>query len=160
MSKENSENQAGLPPIGPASGTWSAMLQQLCPRCHIGQIFRTGMTMNDPCPHCGLVFQREEGYFLGAMYASYLIGLVILIPIYFVLSAFLPTWNSFLVAVLALIPYVPLTPFVFRYSRVLWIYFDRLNYSQENLVDGYEQNRKQQLTAAPPAPPGKPPADI
>jgi len=27
--------------------------------------------MNEHCPHCGLRFEREQGYFLGAMYISY-----------------------------------------------------------------------------------------
>ena len=48
-----------------------AILRQRCPRCRRGRMFRGRLTMNDPCPVCGLVFQREEGYFLGAMYVSY-----------------------------------------------------------------------------------------
>ncbi len=32
--------------------------------------------MHDECPSCGLRFNREPGYFLGAMYVSYGLALV------------------------------------------------------------------------------------
>ena len=54
---------------------------QLCPRCRTGDIFRSSIfrgfpKMHECCPVCGLKFEREEGYFLGAMYISY--GLAII----------------------------------------------------------------------------------
>jgi len=66
----------------------SGILFQLCPRCRMGKIFRSNLyrgvdwgiywgfpKMNDCCPACGLLFNREPGYFLGAMYISYTLGL-------------------------------------------------------------------------------------
>ena len=51
------------------------MVCQLCPRCREGKIFRrSGFLlpgMHERCPACGLKFEREEGYFLGAMYIGY-----------------------------------------------------------------------------------------
>lgn len=88
-------------------------------------MFRGAFAMNDPCPVCGLIFQREEGYFLGAMYVSYVLASVLLVPLYFVLAALLPGWNGIAVAALAMLPYLPLTPAVFRYSRIVWVYLDR-----------------------------------
>ena len=35
--------------------------------------------MNERCPHCGLKFEREQGYFLGAMYFSYGIATVVIV---------------------------------------------------------------------------------
>ncbi len=68
---------------------------------------------------------REEGYFLGAMYVSYLLASVFLVPFYFLIVTLFPGWNSTVAAVVAMLPYLPLTPAVFRYSRVVWIYLDR-----------------------------------
>src|SRR5580700_10391100 len=56
--------------------TGLAILRQMCPRCRAGRIFRrsifTGFPgMQERCPNCGLKFEREQGYFLGAMYISY-----------------------------------------------------------------------------------------
>lgn len=81
--------------------------------------------MNRACPHCGLEFEREEGYFIGAMYFSYALSVAILGTFYLVAYLLLPDWSSSLVALIALLPFLPLVPAVFRYSRVLWIYFDR-----------------------------------
>src|ERR1043166_2788411 len=53
-----------------------AILRGLCPRCRVGKIFSRSLfaglpKMNDVCPSCGLKFEREQGYFLGALYMSY-----------------------------------------------------------------------------------------
>src|SRR5438874_1856275 len=60
----------------------SSILRQLCPRCRSGRIFRSTIywgfpKMHDCCPACGLHFNREPGYFLGAMYISYGLALAL-----------------------------------------------------------------------------------
>src|SRR5258708_2429766 len=102
----------------------TAILQQRCPRCREGKLFKGILAMHDACPVCGLVFEREPGYFLGAMYISYGLAIVILVPLFFVLQWLLPDWSDILVAALAAVPYLALSPLVFRYSRVLWMHFD------------------------------------
>ena len=116
----------------PPRGRWRELcdcvrgiLRQRCPRCRQGRVFRGRVAMNDPCPVCGLIFQREEGYFLGAMYFSYLLSSVLIAAFFFTLSALMPDWSGFVVAGLAVVLYLPFIPAVFRYSRVLWVWFDR-----------------------------------
>ena len=105
-------------------------------------MFRGSFAMNDPYLRCGLLFQREEGYFLGAMYMSYPITSAILIPIYFAASELLPTWHSLAIVPLATALYLPFAPAVFRYSRVLWIYFDRLGDPYDpSFLTSYEKSR-------------------
>ena len=60
---------------------WAGIFHHLCPRCRTGRIFSTSIfrifpRMHERCPACGLKFEREQGYFLGAMYFSYAIGTV------------------------------------------------------------------------------------
>lgn len=81
--------------------------------------------MNEFCPVCRLRFEREQGYFLGAMYISYPISILVLGLLILVLWACLPNWRPEYVIVLAVVPYLPLTPLVFRYARILWMHFDR-----------------------------------
>lgn len=80
--------------------------------------------MNERCPACSLKFEREQGYFLGAMYISYMISIVpvLLLALLFWLLIGLPYDWSILAAFVAYIPFVP--PVV-RLSRVLWIHFDQ-----------------------------------
>lgn len=129
----------------PRRSWFMALLTQRCPRCREGKIFKGWVAMNDPCPVCGLLFQREEGYFLGAMYFSYLLGAAILIPLYFLLSSLLPDWDGNLIALLSLVPYLPLLPAVFRASRVLWIYFERFGDPNDTAATAYEKFRLKQL---------------
>lgn len=81
--------------------------------------------MNDDCPVCGLHFEREQGYFLGAMYFSYFLSVAVLSVLFTVLLFVLESWSSERVSFLAGALFLPLVPLVFRYSRVVWIYFDR-----------------------------------
>ena len=50
-----------------------------CPRCGEGRIYESGMKMNERCPVCNLLFERERGYFLGAMYVSYAMATAFLV---------------------------------------------------------------------------------
>jgi len=105
---------------------WWALLRQRCPRCRRGKIFRRLITMNDPCPECGLVFEREPGYMLGAMYFGYFLSIALMTPLFYLGIWLLPDWNQMLVALVAFLVYLPLVPVVFRYARVMWIHYDRL----------------------------------
>src|SRR5579884_396387 len=131
-------------------GVWAA-LRLRCPRCWKGKMFRGSVTMNDPCPEGGLIFQREEGYFLGAMYVSYLLSAAVMTVFYGLAVLLLPEWNGILQATLALIAYLPFIPAVFRYSRLLWVYFDRFGDFSDAGAPPYEQVRRgQPARGAPP----------
>jgi transposase-like protein len=41
-----------------------------CPRCGARSLFRTWFAMHERCTVCGLRFEREQGYFLGAMHKA------------------------------------------------------------------------------------------
>ena len=38
-----------------------------CPRCGQGDLFESWTEMKEACPNCGLVFEQEEGYWVGAL---------------------------------------------------------------------------------------------
>ena len=80
--------------------------------------------MHERCPICELKFEREEGYFLGAMYISYGIG-VVLICLFAVLVWLLTSWPLQKDVLWGVLLFVPLVPAITLYSRVLWIYLDR-----------------------------------
>jgi hypothetical protein len=80
--------------------------------------------MYDRCPVCGLKLEREQGYFLGAMYISYGLALGMIAAFSILLWMFM-RWPLEKNVVAAIIIFVPFAPIVSRLSRVLWIYFDR-----------------------------------
>jgi Protein of unknown function (DUF983) len=80
--------------------------------------------MHDRCPGCGLHFNREAGYFLGAMYISYGLGIAYIFLIGVILWA-LTNWRLEKVFIWAVVLFLPLTPMLTFLSRVLWIYLDQ-----------------------------------
>lgn len=99
-----------------------AAARQRCPRCLEGPVFRRFIFMNTACPACGLRFEREPGYFTGAMYVSYSLGIVTTAPLYF-LFLYLHV-NPGLILGITAAQLLVCIPLFFRYSRVLWMYLD------------------------------------
>ena len=102
-----------------------AVLRQRCPRCLEGTVFSGVLAMNDACPSCGLVFEREPGYFVGAMYVSYAMAIPAYLLAILLVHMFFQGLSD--LAVLAAgVPVVCLaSPCLFRYSRLIWMHFDR-----------------------------------
>lgn len=102
-----------------------AIVHQRCPRCRRGLVFRRRMAMYNLCPACGMKFEREPGYFVGAMYISYAFAAFFIGVVSFLVSLVLPelafAWTVLIAAVLML----PLVPLMIRYSKVLWMTIDR-----------------------------------
>jgi hypothetical protein len=77
------------------------------------------------CPHCDLKFEREQGYFVGAIYVNYAATVLLAIPGFFVLDTFtnmtihqqLALWVSFAII-------FPLL--FFHHSRSLWLALDHI----------------------------------
>jgi uncharacterized protein (DUF983 family) len=129
--KDHSSNGNGQ--LGGATGTrsrvprswWRALLGQRCPRCRQGKLFAASTRMHPACPVCGLVMAREEGYFMGAMYFSYALAIVFMSVGMLLWHLLLPRLDLSWIVLLTTVSFVPFVPMVFRYSRVIWIYFDR-----------------------------------
>ena len=107
-----------------------ALLAHKCPRCRQGDIFTYKIfkaplkfeKTNEHCPHCGVRFEKEPGFFFGAMFVSYAINVAILMLTFFVLYyAFNdPALWVYIVTVPTLV--ILLLPIIFRFSRTLYLY--------------------------------------
>ncbi len=60
-----------------------------CPLCGTGKLFTRWFRMKERCPGCGYLFEREEGFFLGAYVINYGIGSAI-VAVALVAFALLP----------------------------------------------------------------------
>ncbi|MFV2068641.1 MAG: DUF983 domain-containing protein [Pirellulales bacterium] len=100
---------------------WSA-LRLRCPRCHRGKVFCSLWKTEDRCRVCGLPFSRGPGFFVGAMYFSYGLGILLALPtaIVLVLRQLAPAWIGLIVAMQLAI----CSPLLVRYSKIVWLYFD------------------------------------
>ena len=108
----------------------TAILHGVCPRCRQGKIYRRSflrswLDMYDRCPNCGLHYEREQGYFLGAMYASYFLSVPAVGLLTWAINVWLvPEWTLEKAIFLAAPPFILMSPLIFRYSRVIWMHLD------------------------------------
>lgn len=99
-----------------------AVLRQRCPRCYGGKVWASAFAMHESCTECGFVFEREPGYFTGAMYGSYILGIGLTLPVWLSMLMMGASWG-WIMAVTG-VQMLILFPLLFRYSRVLWLHFD------------------------------------
>lgn len=102
-----------------------AIIQQRCPVCLQGRMFAGRFEMHVACPVCGHLFEREPGYFQGAMYVSYGLGIVYIGTLAILANAFLVDRIGVFGAVGCVVAiHVVSIPAVFRYSRVIWAHLN------------------------------------
>lgn len=100
-----------------------------CPNCKKGNIFETKGNillfrmpkMNKRCNECGYKFEKETGFFFGAMFVSYALAVAEMIAsliIFWVLFDLSPLNVFFIITIVAFIS----STFNFRLSRTIWIY--------------------------------------
>lgn len=101
-----------------------AFLRLRCPHCYSGRVFHGVWQMYDHCPVCGIAYEREQGYFMNAIFFGYVIGFLAILPInvFLYLREAPPIW--FLVG--TILTLTLLSPLVFRYSRALWMHLDEM----------------------------------
>lgn len=111
---------------------WSALVNAKCPRCRIGNVFQGAaygfklQKMNEFCPHCNLKFEREPGYFYVAMFVSYGLNVAQMITVSvaaYVLGLNLDYDNLWFYVLLLTFTTLLFSPFNYRYSRIVLLYW-------------------------------------
>jgi uncharacterized protein (DUF983 family) len=95
-----------------------------CPLCGQGRQFRRWLIMNHRCPHCGVLFEREPGFFLGSIYINYGLTALLVAASYIVLRFYWDVPKTPLVIGAAVFT-VCFPLFVFPWARSLWLGFDQ-----------------------------------
>ena len=119
-----------------------ALTAARCPRCRQGKIFAAPWwqvtkfsRMHEHCPHCGLRYEVEPGFFFGAMFISYAVSVGIMISIgalsFVVFNDPDNIWLYYIIPIT--LASLVAVPFNFRISRLVMLYlFSGVRY-EENL---------------------------
>ena len=97
-----------------------------CARCGSGKLFRHWFHMVEDCPRCGLHFEREQGYFAGALAINLvLVGGAFAVVFITILALTIPDLPiAFTLAVC--IPIVAIGPIIaYPFSKTIWVAVDR-----------------------------------
>lgn len=113
----------------PAKSLRAAIWQGKCPRCREGSLFTSSVfnlsefsKMNSECPSCGASFEPEPGFYFGAMFVSYALNVALFVVVGLVLY-FLFHPSDIVYVVIIGVTALACTPFFFRLSRVLFLYW-------------------------------------
>ncbi|MBS1603083.1 MAG: DUF983 domain-containing protein [Bacteroidetes bacterium] len=110
-----------------------SLLQQKCPRCRTGDMFKTRnpynlkqfMKMNDRCPACNQRMELEVGFWYGTSYISYAMAVALSVATciaWWVLIGFsLEDSRFFLWMGANVIILIAAQPYLMRLSRAIWL---------------------------------------
>ncbi|MDQ4097160.1 MAG: DUF983 domain-containing protein [Actinomycetota bacterium] len=96
-----------------------------CPVCGSGGLFERWFRMKEWCPRCGYRFEREEGFFLGAIVvnlavAEALMALLCIVPVIY-LSATRPEASLWPVIAGGIVAAVVAPLFFYPFSKTIWV---------------------------------------
>lgn len=105
------------------------MFSEKCPHCGTGKVFYKPKSFFDVIPHmkascenCGYHYEREPGFYQGAMFVSYGIGLIQGIIVFFLLKFCYPDLSEVNVVGIIGAVIVVLSMRNFKLSRMIWLY--------------------------------------
>ncbi len=124
-----------------------AAVNAKCPKCRRGNMFANSMygfssqKMNETCPHCGFKFEIEPGYFYVAMFVSYAFNVAQMVTLAVALYVLTGSKNPWVYVGVLLGSTVLLSPFNFRYSRVVLLYWltPGVHYDANRSKDDYKK---------------------
>lgn len=115
--------------VGKGSKIYS-IFKMKCPQCQEGDFFvshpydlkRAG-DLHLNCSKCGLKYSKEPGFYYGAMYVNYALGVALFVALWVSFNLFFPDvsvgWQIGLIIFFTVI----LTPYMYALSKIIWANF-------------------------------------
>ncbi len=121
--------------IGKGSKLYS-IFKAKCPRCQEGDFFvshpynlKKAGDLHKNCSSCGLKYERELGFYQGAMYVSYALGVALFVTLWVSFNLFFPSVSTGAQVTTVAVSSVVLTPYMYALSKIIWA---NLFFSYEN----------------------------
>ena len=114
-----------------------SILKFKCPRCHKGEflknrnlfVFKDLGLYRKECSHCKLKYSKETGFYYGAMYISYGLGVALFVANWVAFTVLFKEYNVWNLIISICVSTILLSPYIFNLSKIIWI----------NLFYGYEE---------------------
>ncbi|WP_300664194.1 DUF983 domain-containing protein [Fluviicola sp.] len=105
----------------------NSVFKMKCPRCQEGEFFishpydmKNLGKIHSNCSKCGLKYEKEVGFYYGAMYASYALGVALFVTCWVSFNFFFPgagTWTQ--IAIISGLS-IFLSPYLYALSKIIW----------------------------------------
>lgn len=105
-----------------------SVLSEKCPHCGQGHVYEGNTklfampVMNDRCAVCHYKFDREPGYFLGAMYISYAVSVLLALITFFLLRIFAPSLPTIFLPLVIILVILLAAKKNYKLSRVIYMH--------------------------------------
>lgn len=115
-----------------------SIFRNRCPVCQEGKPFKNGAyspgfsQMNDECECCGHKYEKEPGFFYGAMYVSYALTVAIMVSMIVATYVLIPNAGAGAYIAAVVLGVLVLIPATFRGSRLIWMNFFTKYKGKEN----------------------------
>lgn len=104
-----------------------------CPNCDKGHIYSnkniyfnfSTNKMHKECSNCGFKFEKEPGFFFGAMYVSYALSIAEIVSVFIISRLFFESIFDIRIILYVVITLILLSSFNMRIARIIWIYLMR-----------------------------------
>lgn len=81
------------------------------------------------CSHCKLKYSKETGFFYGAMYIAYALGVALFVANWVAFTVLFEEYNVWHLITSIAITTLTFSPYIFSLSKIIWI----------NLFYGYDE---------------------
>lgn len=107
-----------------------SILNLKCPVCHEGEFFQAHPynlskvgDLHQQCPVCGVKYEKEIGFYTGALYVSYAIGVAVSVSTWVALLVLVPDLG--IITQILTIIFVMLfgAPMFYALSKIIWANF-------------------------------------
>lgn len=105
-----------------------SIIKMKCPQCHEGDFFKSkpydiknAGKIYESCSKCGLKYEKEPGFYYGAMYVSYGLQVIVFIFFYTLFSLFFPNFSIGWQIVIIILASLIVSPYVYALSKIIWI---------------------------------------
>jgi uncharacterized protein (DUF983 family) len=114
-----------------------SIFRMKCPRCQNGDFFvshsydlRKIGDIHERCSSCGLKYEREPGFYYGAMYVAYGLGVALFVALWASFNLFFPQLSVGIQILVIVISILALSPLIYALSKIIWA----------NMFIDYERN--------------------
>ncbi len=105
----------------------NSILRMKCPRCQEGDFFvshpydlKNAGNIHEHCPKCNLKYEMEPGFYQGAMYVSYALGVALFVTLWVSFNLFFPSLSTGAQVAIVAVASLVLTPIMYALSKIIW----------------------------------------
>lgn len=105
----------------------NSILRMKCPRCQEGDFFishpydlKNAGNIHEHCPKCNLKYEMEPGFYQGAMYVSYALGVALFVTLWVSFNLFFPSLSTGAQVGIVAVASLVLTPLMYALSKIIW----------------------------------------